>query len=113
MWPRHSAIWASSSLSLSTLMSCLQRARLSGGVPDALECVDDRVPLAALLGELGAALLGDAVILAAAAAGRTVPCGLNVPQSLKPVQQRIEQPVGPLQGAPGQLVDLLENRVSV
>src|SRR3954466_1548070 len=58
-------------------------------MPDLLDRVHDRVPLAALLGELRPALGGDAVVLAPPLAGHRLPARLRVAEALEAVQQRV------------------------
>ena len=90
-----------------------QRPAVAAAEPDLLERVHDRVPLAALLGQLGQARVGDAVVLAPPLAGDRLPARLHVTEALEPVQQRVQQPLGPVQLATGQLVDPPEDGVAV
>src|SRR6266536_4858632 len=90
-----------------------QRPAGAEAEPDLLERLHDRVPLAALLGELIEALVGDAVVLAPPLARNRLPVRLHVTEALQPLQQRVQQPLGPVQLATGQLVDPPEDGVAV
>src|SRR5262245_54817885 len=84
-----------------------------GVTPDLLEGAYDRVPLPALLRELRQPGTRDAVVLPPPLPGDRLPAGLHVPKPLEPVQQRVQQPLGPVQLPAGQLVDTPEDGVSV
>src|SRR5690606_17986220 len=81
--------------------------------PDAPERRVHRLPLPALLLELLPAARRDAVVLAPPAAVRDLPARLDVAEALEPVQHRVQHPVGPLQPAPGELADALQDGVAV
>lgn len=80
------------------------------GVP---ERTSNDLPLAALFTQRVLALTGDAVVPAPATAPWRVPRRLNVAKAVQTVQQRVQHPVGPLHLATGQLIDALENGVTI
>src|SRR6266511_4432793 len=90
-----------------------QRPEIARAEPDLFQRVHDRVPLAALLGKLSQALVGDAVVLAPPLPSDRLPARLHIAEALKPVQQRVKQSLGPVQLSTGQLVDPSEDGVAV
>src|SRR5688572_4569395 len=82
-------------------------------MPGVLECVRDDLPLAALLGEGVSARRSDAVVSTLPATLRGIPPRLDVAEPVEPVKQGIQHPVGPLHLSAGQLVDPLQDGVSV
>src|SRR5262245_4788768 len=114
---RHWSICSSSATaSCGAATSGSLRCRLHGWrerPPDPPQRVVDRLPLSLLLGELRAALRGDPVVLAPAAALRDLPARLDVAEALESMQDGVEHPVRPLHASAGDLADALEDRVAV
>src|SRR5690606_18896512 len=81
--------------------------------PNLVERIRHRGPLPALLGELGQTAIRDAVVLAPPSPSHRLPARLHIAETLKPVQQRVEQPFGPVELSTGELVDPPEDGVAV
>jgi len=66
-----------------------------------------------LLGEPGSALVGDRVVLAAAAGLGDLPARLDVAKPFESMEDGVEHPVRPFHPPPGKLAHALEDRVAV
>ena len=66
-----------------------------------------------MVGERRRALLAQSIVLARTATGRLPPFGVDVAESLEPMQQGVEHAVAPLELAARELGDPLQDRVAV